>query len=169
MRKRRIPVMSTRASRRRLRWAALVAVIAACSAVPAASGAGTGLRGRVYVASRGCQGRAYRPTSIVLACGDGGLYVTGLRYSAYGGASAQATGELHAHSCMPNCAESRFQAFAGTITLKDVVRCEGTLYYSRARYTFTSGPPFPGEPASGTAYIQPVNGVKAPKCSAVGG
>jgi hypothetical protein len=162
----------TRAPLCKLRWAALALALAACAscaAMPAATGADTGPHGRVYVAYRGCQGKGYRPTSIVLACGDGGLYITGLRYSAYGGASAQAAGELHAHSCMPNCAQSRFQAFAGTITLKDVVRCGGTLYYSRARYTFTGGPPFPGEPASGTAYIQPLGGGRAAKCSGVGG
>jgi hypothetical protein len=118
--------------------------------------------GRVFVANEGCNGRAYRPNSIVLACGDGGLFATGISYRVYGGRSAVATAELHAHSCIPNCAESRFHAFPGSITLVDVVRCGGTLYYARARYRFTGGAPY-GEPPSGTANIEPLSA----RCSTV--
>ncbi len=110
--------------------------------------------GRVYVANEVCNGQSYRPTNIVLACGDGGLFATGIRYRYYGGGTAVATAELHTHSCIPNCAESQFHSFPGTIALADVVRCEGTLYYSRARYRFTGGAPY-GGPASGTADIAP--------------
>jgi hypothetical protein len=112
--------------------------------------------GRVYVAS-GCSGKSYRPVSIVLACGDGGLFATNIRYRYYGGATAQATVQLHTHNCIPDCAESQFHAFPGTITLADVVRCEGTLFYSRARYRFTDGGPF-GEAAAGIANIEPLFG-----------
>lgn len=112
--------------------------------------------GRVYVAS-GCSGQAYRPAAIVLACGDGGLFATDIRYGLYGGATASATVELHTHNCIPNCAESRFHAFPGTITLADVVRCEGVLYYSRARYRFAHGGPY-GESSSGVADIEPLFG-----------
>ncbi len=112
--------------------------------------------GRVYVAS-GCGGRAYRPASIVLACGDGGLFATEIRYRFYGGATAAASVELHTHNCIPNCAESRFHAFPGTITLADVVRCDGTLFYSRARYRFSGGAPY-GERSSGRANIEPLLG-----------
>jgi len=112
--------------------------------------------GRVYVAS-GCQGQAYRPKAIVLACGDGGLFATSIRYRFYGGKTAVATVELHTHSCIPNCAQSRFHAFPGTITLADVVRCEGTLFYSRARYRFTGGAPYGGA-SSGVADIEPLFG-----------
>jgi hypothetical protein len=110
--------------------------------------------GRVYVASA-CQGHKYRPTSIILACGDGGLFATNIRYRSYGGKTAVATVELHTHDCVPNCAQSQFHAFPGTITLADVVRCEGTLYYSRARYRFTNGAPY-GEDSSGVAEIEPL-------------
>jgi hypothetical protein len=113
--------------------------------------------GRVYVAAKACGGKQYRPATIVLACGDGGLFATDIRYRSYGGARAVATAQLHTHSCVPNCAESTFHAFPGTITLADVVRCEGVLYYSRARYRFTDGGPF-GEDPSGVADIEPLFG-----------
>jgi hypothetical protein len=110
--------------------------------------------GRVYVAYEACTGRLYRPAKITLACGDGGLWVSNIVYHTYGGKTATATVEIHTHNCLPNCAESPFHAFPGTITLIDVVRCEGILYYSRARYRFTDGAPY-GEASSGTAPIEP--------------
>jgi hypothetical protein len=91
---------------------------------------------------------------IVLACGDAGLYATNIRYRYYGGKTAQATAQLHTHSCVPDCAESAFHVFPGTLLLADVVRCEGVLFYSRARYSFTHGAPY-GGPATGTANIEP--------------
>ena len=133
-------------------------VLLACIAVPLTAGSANAdprfHGGRVYVASA-CQGHAYRPKTIILACGDGGLFATNIRYRFYGGATATATVELHTHNCIPNCAQSQFHAFPGTITLADVVRCEGTLYYSRARYRFTNGAPY-GEDSSGVADIEPL-------------
>jgi hypothetical protein len=82
---------------------------------------------------------------IVLACGDAGLYATNIRYRYYGGKTAQATVQLHTHSCVPGCAESAFHVFPGTLLLADVVQCEGVLFYSRARYSFTHGPPMVGQ------------------------
>lgn len=129
----------------------LLVAIAILVAVPGMSSAATP---RVYVAEDSCGGHAYQPSKIVLACGDGGLFATGLSYSSYGGSTATAAGQLHAHACIPNCAESSFHAFPGTLTLSRVVRCsEGRLYYSRARYRFTHGNP--NGLATGTADIEP--------------
>jgi len=111
--------------------------------------------GRVYVASQGCGGQEYRPRSIVFACGDGGFFATNVRYRYYGGRTAFATAELHGHNCIPNCAESQFHAFPGTVRLADVVRCEGTLYYSRAYTRFAGHNPF-GGPLSEVANIEPL-------------
>jgi len=129
-------------------------LLLAIAVLLAASGMSSAAPRRVYVAEDACGGHAYRPSKIVLACGDGGLFATGLSYSSYGTSTATATGQLHAHNCVPNCAESSFHAFPGTLTLSRIVRCsDGRLYYSRARYRFTRGNP--GGPASGTADIQP--------------
>ena len=126
---------------------------------------------RVYVASEACSGRTYRPSRITIACGDGGFFATGIRYSHYGGRVASATAELNTHSCVPNCAQSAFHAFPGTIALLDVVRCDGALYYSEIRYSFTDGAPY-GEDRTGRANIRPqydtVRRVAVPvRCSTV--
>lgn len=122
--------------------------------------------GRVYVAWHACTGRQYRPRTIILACGDGGLWASNISYHSYGGSKAYATVQLHAHSCIPDCAQSAFHAFPATIVLADVVRCEGTLYYSRARYQFLGGAPY-GGPASASADIEPFGENGEPACSTV--
>jgi hypothetical protein len=111
--------------------------------------------GRVYVAYEACAGQKYRPSRITIACGDGGFFATNIRYRFYGGKRAEGTAELNTHSCVPNCAQSAFHAFPGTVVLVDVVRCEGTLYYSQIRYRFAHAAPY-GEPRSGRASIKPL-------------
>lgn len=122
--------------------------------------------GRVYVAWKACAGHQYRPREIILACGDGGLWATHIVYHSYGGAKAYATVQLHAHNCIPNCAESAYHAFPATVVLADVVRCEGTLYYSRAHYHFVNGAPYAG-PSTATADIEPFGEDGEPICSTV--
>ncbi len=122
--------------------------------------------GRVYVAWRACTGQRYRPSSIVFACGDGGLWATNIRYTRYGGRTAFARVELHAHSCIPNCAESAFHTFPGTVELHAVARCEGTLFYTRARYRFLNGSPYGGS-ASAQADIEPFGKDFKPICGPV--
>jgi hypothetical protein len=110
--------------------------------------------GRVYVAWDACTGRRYRPQAITFACGDGGLWATNIVYHTYGGKTATASVSLHTHDCIPNCAQSPYHAFSATIVLKDIARCEGTLYYSRAKWHFINGAPY-GGPSSGPADIEP--------------
>lgn len=122
--------------------------------------------GRVYVASDGCSGKRYRPTTIVLACADGGLLTTDIRYHFYGGATAVASAELRVHNCVPNCAESvSYREYSVTLTLADVVRCQGTLYYSRAHYRFVDGTPYGW--VTTTADIEPSGEDGVPICSTV--
>jgi hypothetical protein len=141
----------------------VVVVLVACTIAGATRADATPAGHRVYVANRACSGHAYRPQEIVLACGDAGFYATGLVYRSYGGSTATASGQLHTHNCIPNCARSKFHAYPGTLTLARVVRCtDGRLYYSRARYRFEHHNP--SGPSAGTADIEPFG-----RCSAVHG
>ena len=94
----------------------------------------------VFIANR-CGGHAYKPWGVVVACGDGNLYVTGLRYQTYGQQVARATATIHANDCLPYCAAGHFHTYRGSVSFRDVVRCEdGRLYYSRIRLTVSRGP-----------------------------
>jgi hypothetical protein len=105
---------------------------------------------RVYVASSGCSGHAYKPSRITLACADGNLYATGISYRGYGQNVARASATIHLNDCTPNCAAGHFHSYRGTLSLRDIVRCsDGRLYYSRARYGFA------GPHGAGLADIEP--------------
>jgi hypothetical protein len=121
-------------------WAAKasgVAVVLALVTVlvpPALAGSG-----RVFVASKGCTGRVYRPGSIVIACADAGLVARSVRYSSYGGSTARAQATFAENDCQPNCAAGHFHTYSGTLTLTAIRRCSGVRYYTKVAYRF-SGP-----------------------------
>ena len=87
---------------------------------------------RVYVANDYCRGHTVRPSKIILACGDGEVWATGLRFSAYGGGTAWARGGLHYVVCKPNCAQGYVKSTPTRIKLTRIVTCAGRRYYSRA-------------------------------------
>lgn len=110
----------------------------AASAHGAAEGAGSAKQ-RVYIAAEGCGGHSYKPSRVILACADANLYITGLKYSSYGQASAKATGTIHLNDCAPDCAGGHFHTYRGSIRFFDVVKCsDGRSYFSRARYKFSA-------------------------------
>ncbi len=118
--------------------------------------------GRVFVRGPGCTSATYRPSSIIFACADAGIYVTNIRYRFYGGRTATGTAVLHENNCVPDCAEGRFSVAPVAIRLADVVRCNGTLFYSRAYTRYTGHPPS-GERSSLVEDIEPYEA----KCSSI--
>lgn len=110
--------------------------------------------GRVFVRGPGCESETYRASSIVFYCADAGVIVTNIRYSSYGGKAATGTALQHANNCDPFCARGTISTARVTIRLSDVVRCEGTLFYSRA-VTRYIGPPPSGQPSTMTVSIRP--------------
>jgi hypothetical protein len=119
----------------------LMAVTVACATsggVAIGAPNGLGLReatGRVYVANHACNGQAYKPHSITLACGSGSEWITRLRYHSYGAAYARARGRLHYVDCNPTCAGGSVRTVSGQIRLGGIVRCSGVRYYGRATIT----------------------------------
>lgn len=110
-------------------------------------------RARVYVASRGCRGHAYRPRTVTLACADGNLYATEIAYSSsrpvrYGSRQALASAAIHENQCKPDCAAGHFVSAEGGLIFKRIVRCaDRRFYYSRVEYQSSNG--------KGEADIQP--------------
>jgi hypothetical protein len=54
-----------------------------------------------------------KPSSIVIACGDGNRYITGIHWTNWGKKSAKAAGVLHWDDCQPAC-------FSGHYHLRNV-------------------------------------------------
>jgi hypothetical protein len=105
------------------------------------------------VATNACTGRAHRPAKIVIACATGQFYADHLRYGAYGGQRARATGDLGLDDCTPNCAAGRFPGHPRVITLEAIERCAGHLFYTRIAWAHIGRSPLPAR--SGSVSIAP--------------
>jgi hypothetical protein len=126
-----------------LRLAALAALLASLSAVPATAAE------RVYVAPGfSAFGAVYRPSKF-WASGDATLLFRSIRWSHYGrrSASGSATGEIN--DCEADCADGRMHPYPARIEMGKVERTCGRLFYTRLHIRWTGAVP-PGDKRSST-------------------
>ncbi|TVT62147.1 hypothetical protein FNH05_01340 [Amycolatopsis rhizosphaerae] len=65
-----------------------------------------------------CDGTAASsPSRYTLTCGDAGIWLDGLRWSAWGSTTAQASGNLWANDCNPTCAGGHNASHPATVTV----------------------------------------------------
>jgi hypothetical protein len=81
-------------------------------------------RSRTYVAK--CTHVAFKPHSIIFACGDGGFYVKRLHWRHWSFRWAVATGVFHANDCDPDCARGTFHRRRGILLLTRRLSCPST-------------------------------------------
>jgi len=74
-----------------------------------------------------CNQASSRPKSFTLACGDGNTVLKGLKWSSFGGATAQAKGTFTINLCEPNCAAGKAASFPVTVKASDPRNCKGGL------------------------------------------
>jgi len=90
--------------------------------------------GRVYFPSR-CVNQAYRPRTVVVACGDGNLVLTRMRWSGWNRKSTAGRGIARANDCQPYCAAGKFRSYRVRATLSGRTVCgDGSLQYTKLRY-----------------------------------
>jgi hypothetical protein len=123
--------------RKAVPFAAVAAAVAAL-ALPTAGGAQSG---GAILASQSCKDGRQRPTRIVFACADVGLYIDHLRWSSWGGRVAVGRGVYHFNDCIPACAGGRFHTLGATLRLFTRRACPGRshLYYQRATIIRSDG------------------------------
>jgi len=129
----------------------MIAVIALASAIaiPAlASGDARRVVGN-------CTKSQVRPASIIVACGDGNIALTHLRWQRFGGATAVAVGSYSANDCTPNCAAGHFHSYAASVVLSKAQLCPDKHDdYRDASVTFTAARP-PGIKTARATIILP--------------
>jgi hypothetical protein len=81
-----------------------------------------------------CGGPHYRPTRIVLACGDGNLQLLSLRWTHWNDRAATARGVVWANDCNPFCAVGHFHRYAARVRASQPGRCRGVYQYLHLRY-----------------------------------
>lgn len=112
------------------------ALLVSLSLVAAAAGAAP----RRYLRAD-CRHLRERPASVTIACGDGNLFATGVRWSRWGGAVARATATAHANDCTPNCALGHFRSYRATLSASRPRACSGgRIAYTRLSISFVHGP-----------------------------
>jgi hypothetical protein len=98
---------------------------------------------RLYFPGR-CFTPAYKPRTIVIACGDGNFYLTGLGWRRWNTAVARARGVAHANDCIPYCAAGHFHTYAVRVALSRRRLCRNVsrYVYTRLDYRYLgAGPP----------------------------
>ncbi len=89
-----------------------------------------------------CTKAVGRPKTLTLTCGDGNTLLFGLRWSSFGGASAQATGTLELNTCTPNCAAGKFVRYPVAVKAHDPRACKaGPRVYNELTLRFTGRAP----------------------------
>jgi hypothetical protein len=124
--------MTTHFTRGRVKAAAMtlcglvaIATAACASTAPTAAAAGRSDPAAVTVAATtsgpvvvncGLQAQT-RPRQFILACADGGAYLDGMSWAAWGPSSAFASGAYVLNDCVPYCAAGHFHSFSALVAL----------------------------------------------------
>jgi hypothetical protein len=84
-----------------------------------------------------------RPRSIVLACGDGNFYLTGITWSRWGMQEALGIGVGHQNDCLPDCARGRFHSYRVALELDRALQCGVAKLpqFTRAFWAFRAAKP----------------------------
>jgi hypothetical protein len=83
-----------------------------------------------------------RPASILVACGDGNFFLTGLKWSNWTTTSATALGTGHQNDCTPSCAAGHFHLYHVRVRLDRPETCtKERRLFTRFSYHFVARKP----------------------------
>jgi hypothetical protein len=89
-----------------------------------------------------CNTASSRPKQFTLACGDGNTVLKGLKWSSFGGVTAQAKGTLEMNTCEPNCAEGKDVSYPVKLKATSPRTCKkGLRVYNKLMIQFTGRAP----------------------------
>ncbi|HET7051648.1 MAG TPA: hypothetical protein VFI54_25485 [Solirubrobacteraceae bacterium] len=121
---------------RLLRISALIGV----SAVPAVALAAPG---PTTVFAINCLQEQFKPKQITVACGDGAVRVSKLKWTSWSSSQATASGVYKVDTCNPDCASGRTQSFPVKITLSRPKSCPGHKHKAFGRLSYAFGAKHP--------------------------
>jgi hypothetical protein len=117
----------------------VAAALVAAAAIPAAASGGSDTL-RVFFPGD-CVTNAYKPTSLTVFCGDGGMPITKIRWSSYGAKQAAGRGVASVNDCDPDCASGTSTNYRARIKLTRVRQCGDVPQFTRLRVTFVGKAP----------------------------
>lgn len=117
-------------------------------AVPAVAFAAPGPK-TVYAIT--CLQETYKPKQITVACGDGTVRVSKLKWTSWSSTQAKASGVYQVNKCNPDCASGATKSFPVTITLSRPKSCSGRKHKAFGRLSYTFGSKHPKPTPQGTS------------------
>jgi hypothetical protein len=90
-----------------------------------------------------CNTEQYKPKSITIACGDGGIYLAKLQWSAWSKTSAAGAGSYDMIDCTPSCVQGHLRTYPVKVTLSKPRSCPGRKHkaFRHIGLVFTSTQP----------------------------
>lgn len=97
-----------------------------------------------------CEYPEYKPSTIMIFCGDGGAYVDKITWNTWGQDGAQGTGQYFKNLCEPNCADGTIVHAPVNVSLHNLTLRGGKYYLRTLGINSQNGKDFPwGESGSG--------------------
>ncbi len=95
-------------------------------------------------------GAQVQPDVVIVVCDTGDITARDLKWTAWGKPAATATGTATVDLCAYNdCHTGSYGTTPIKVIISEIVRCGATgRAYSRLRYVFPAGTPWPGTPAN---------------------
>jgi hypothetical protein len=100
-------------------------------------------RERVY-GPAGCEDERIRPSTIVIACGDGNFFIKGIRWQRWRDHLAKGRGTAYANDCIPFCAAGHFHKYRIRLALSRPRWCATTERFKFARLDLRYPGAYPG-------------------------
>ena len=116
-----------------------VAIVVTLLAVPSIAIAAGGQQVRAI----NCGREQFKPTRIIVSCGDGGIWLGKLSWSRWDGNAAVGTGSYNENTCTPTCSAGRTVSKPVKVTLSKPKTCPGRAHpaFGQAAFSFPSGSP----------------------------
>jgi hypothetical protein len=90
-----------------------------------------------------CEYPEYKPETIIIYCGDGGAYISKIRWSTWSQDGAKGTGEYYRNLCEPDCADGKIVHAPVNVSLSDLTPRKGKFYLRTLDMQSISGKDFP--------------------------
>ena len=108
------------------------------TASPAPAGGPTAT---LTVVEADCAGGQAKPTSIVLACGDGAAVAKDLIWASWNPNEAIGSGILSQNTCVPDCAQGTFIDYPAHFVLTEPTATAGRVFFARVTISFVNRSP----------------------------
>jgi len=89
-----------------------------------------------------CEYPAYKPKTIMVYCGDGGAYISKIKWNSWGQNGAAGIGEYYRNLCEPDCADGQIAHAPVRVSLSDLTQQKGKYYLRTLDMSSANGKDF---------------------------